>query len=177
MYFQAKLLSYSHSWRILPKGTGTLNWYRSRKKRVIPKCFMEISRYCFNFVFSAEQSTFTLFSKLEVLRSAPITKLNMYDFLWLLLWTSFKIKVWSQFYHNNNNNNNNNDNDNNNLFKKKLQVTKPLLNRCYYHYYYWIYLYMKTATRIIWYLKNKPFLLLGELKLASKTINFVHKTM
>ena len=140
---------------------------------------MEISRYCFNFVFSAEQSTFTLFSKLEVLRSAPITKLNMYDFLWLLLWTSFKIKVWSQFYHNNNNNNNNNDNDNdnNNLLKKKLQVIKPLLNRCYYHYYYWIYLYMKTATRIIWYLKNKPFLLLGELKLASKTINFVHKTM
>ena len=95
---------------------------------------MEISRYCFNFVFSAEQSTFILFSKLEVLRSAPITKLNMYDFLWLLLWTSFKIKVWSQFYHNNNNNNNNNndnDNDNNNLLKKKATgnktVIKPLL--------------------------------------------------
>ena len=53
----------------------------------------------------------------------------MYDFLWLLLWTSFKIKVWSQFYHNNNNNNN--DNDNNNLFKKKATgnktVIKPLL--------------------------------------------------
>ena len=56
----------------------------------------------------------------------------MYDFLWLLLWTSFKIKVWSQFYHNNNNNNNNdNDNDNNNLLKKKATgnktVIKPLL--------------------------------------------------
>ena len=33
-------------------------------------------------------------------------------------------------------------------------------------------MYIKTATRIIWYLKNKPFLLLGELKLASKTNQF-----
>ena len=38
---------------------------------------------------------------------------------------------------------------------------------------YWIYLYMKTGSKDnIWYFKNKPSWLLGELKLASKTNQF-----
>ena len=88
--------------------------------------------------------------------------------------------MWSQFYHNNNNNNNNNndnDNDNNNLLKKKATgsktVIKPLLvsllslNLFVHEDSYKDYLIFK----------KQAILLLGELKLASKTINFVHKTM
>ena len=54
------------------------------KEGIIRKSFMKSWRDYFNFVLSDEWSTFALFTKLKVLRSVPITKLNMYFFLWLL---------------------------------------------------------------------------------------------
>ena len=48
---------------------------------MILNCFEESPRDCFNFALSDERSTFTLFTKLKVLQSAPISKLNMGVFL------------------------------------------------------------------------------------------------
>ena len=44
-------------------------------------------------MFSGERSTFTLFTKLKVLRSAPITKLNMYAFSVVVLFVTKVPKV------------------------------------------------------------------------------------
>ena len=63
------LKTYIHSWQIRQKGSGTTNWYLSRKKRTMRKRYEESSKDCFNFVLSDDRSTFTLSAKLKAFRS------------------------------------------------------------------------------------------------------------